>query len=670
MADPNIGKKLGNYEITELIGKGGMAGVYKALQPSMNRTVAVKIMSQQFTGDELFVQRFKNEAELIAQLEHAHILPVYDFGEEDGTLYIVMRYLPSGTLSDRIKKGGMPLREAITIFSQIARALDYAHSNGVIHRDLKPGNILIDQQGNSFLSDFGIAKSLEQTLDLTGTGGVVGTPTYMSPEQGLGEPLDARSDIYSLGVLLFEMLTGKLPFEADNAMALMLKHINDAAPSPRALNPSIPLQIEDVILRALEKAPGDRFASAGEMVDMLENAQAVAIGATPPHGHVAGDRDTGGTVPVAAVSDSHTMPAPVAGRPQPETAPPQGAASMAPTVPDAAAVPIPTHAPQAPAAPGAPDYTINSISAWLARRQFIGTWLQGAALSAATFVALTRLTPGSPLENALLSVVPGLFLYSLLSAPIPGALISFGLIFLPLLAHAPALAALWLVMIVIAGAQMTSREMMVSIVTIILAGTPFAWLIPLAAPWWMSKHRMAFSVALGVIFGALFTLTLSWPNGDGLMPQSPDAQLFADAQLSAFDTSYLGLLEAKVWEPWFSEPLSIIENVRATLSILGDFFLEVKGLPLIIATAWALAALLTVSNRRGASPVMRSIGIVVGLIALVVGHTFHGWAGVKPPETIAFVAGGLMAVLAILFTQYPIQAPPLPPKKTAQQQGV
>src|SRR5262249_21352063 len=146
-------------------------------QPSMNRTVAVKVMAQQFTGDDSFIQRFKNEAQLIAHLEHAHILPVYDFGEQEGTLYIVMRYLDAGTLEDRIGEKGMGIKDAVGLFNQLASALDYAHSNGVIHRDLKPSNVLVDKQGNAFLSDFGIAKSIEGTQNLTGTGGVVGTPT-------------------------------------------------------------------------------------------------------------------------------------------------------------------------------------------------------------------------------------------------------------------------------------------------------------------------------------------------------------------------------------------------------------------------------------------------------------------------------------------------------------
>src|SRR5574341_113452 len=176
MTDQFIGKKLGNYEIIEQVGKGGMAGVYKGFQPSMNRTVAIKIMAQQYSGEEKFIQRFKNEAQLIAQLEHAHILPVYDFGEEEGTLYIVMRFLDAGTLEDRIDtEKGMPLKDAVSYFTQLAGALDYAHSKGVIHRDLKPSNVLVDRQGSAFLSDFGIAKALEDTSKLTGTGGVVGT---------------------------------------------------------------------------------------------------------------------------------------------------------------------------------------------------------------------------------------------------------------------------------------------------------------------------------------------------------------------------------------------------------------------------------------------------------------------------------------------------------------
>src|SRR5512143_3651232 len=272
-SDPYVGKRLGNYDIIRLIGKGGMAGVYEAHQPSMNRNVAIKLMAQSISEDPSFVQRFKNEAQLIARLEHAHILPVYDFGQEGGDLYIVMRYLDAGTLEDRITAGGMDVKEAVDIFTQLASAMDYAHSKGVIHRDLKPSNVLIDNQGNAFLSDFGIAKSLEGgTQNLTGTGGVVGTPTYMSPEQGLGGDIDGRSDIYALGVILFEMLTGKVPFTGDNPMQVMLKHINDMPPYPSSVKPEIPPAIESVVMRALAKEPENRFPTARAMSKALQDA--------------------------------------------------------------------------------------------------------------------------------------------------------------------------------------------------------------------------------------------------------------------------------------------------------------------------------------------------------------------------------------------------------------
>jgi serine/threonine-protein kinase len=663
-SDPYIGKKLGNYDIIRLIGKGGMAGVYEATQPSMNRTVAIKVMAQSITGDPSFVQRFKNEAQLIAHLEHAHILPVYDFGEQEGTLYIVMRYLDAGTLEDRIGGSGMPVKEAVALFTQLAQALDYAHSKGVIHRDLKPSNVLVDKQGNSFLSDFGIAKSMEGTQNLTGTGGVVGTPTYMSPEQGLGGDLDARSDIYSLGVILFEMLTGKVPFSGENPMQVMLKHINDMPPSPRSLNAEISPAVESVVTRALAKDQNSRFKSAKEMADALQDAfekGRAVVGPAPT-----------GTMPVARAQPqpgASTVSSPISGSPEGETfqagmSPQAAAAGTASTaaVPAAAgtAVPISTAV-----QPEIPYYTISTASQWLADQAALGRWLQSFALSAATFFSLQRLTPGDAFQNVALAVVPGLFFYGLLNAPVPGGLIALFLLFLPLMAHAPLIGLLWLAAIAVAGLQMTSREMMLTTVTLVMAGTPFGWLIPLAAPWWLGKHRVAFGAAMGVIFAGLFALTLNgWPNAGGLLPTPGDTSVFSTVEVSPFDTTYLGLLDPAVWKPLFNEPAVVLESIRSNLQNLIDFYVKFKAVPLIVAAAWAAGALVSTLFRKDASFLIRGAGIGLGTIAIVIGHLFYGFAGVEPPATAAFIAGVLMGPLAFFITQFPIQAPP--PSRTAK----
>jgi serine/threonine protein kinase len=266
-----IGKKLGPYEIGEPVGQGGMATVYKAFQPSMNRTVAIKILPPQLAQNAVFLARFRQEAQVIARLEHAHILPVYDYGESGGVIYIVMRYLDAGSLQKRIDAGRMPSRDANKYLAQIASALDYAHQQGVIHRDIKPSNVLIDRQGDAFLTDFGIAKMVEGTLDLSGTG-VIGTPQYMSPEQGQGLEVDARSDVYSLGVVLYEMLTGRLPFEAETPLAVVVKHITAPLPPARTFAPDLPESIEAVLNAALAKAPAERFAAAGELAAAFDQA--------------------------------------------------------------------------------------------------------------------------------------------------------------------------------------------------------------------------------------------------------------------------------------------------------------------------------------------------------------------------------------------------------------
>ncbi|HET7087760.1 MAG TPA: protein kinase [Anaerolineae bacterium] len=266
-----IGKKLGAYEIGEPIGQGGMATVYKAFQPGMNRTVAVKVLPPLLAQNATFLARFRQEAQVIARLEHAHILPVYDYGESDGVVYIVMRYLDGGSLQKKIDAGRMPLREVSKVLSQIASALDYAHRQGVIHRDIKPSNVLLDRQGDAFLTDFGIAKMVAGTLDLTGSS-VIGTPQYMSPEQGQGFEIDGRSDVYSLGVMLYEALAGCVPFDAETPLAVVLKHVTEPLPSARAHAPDLPESVERVLDTALAKKPGDRYATAGELAAAFDDA--------------------------------------------------------------------------------------------------------------------------------------------------------------------------------------------------------------------------------------------------------------------------------------------------------------------------------------------------------------------------------------------------------------
>ncbi len=260
------GQMLGPYRIMNQIGKGGMASVYKAYQPSMDRYVAVKVLPSQLAESKEFATRFQQEARFIAKLEHPHILPVFDYGESDGVAYFVMRYLEAGTLKDRMETGRpLPLDEIDRLFSQLTDALSYAHSHGIVHRDLKPANALIDSYGNVFLTDFGIAKLLESASPrLTQTDAIMGTPAYISPEQAQAQPVDQRSDIYSLGIILYEMVTGGVPFVADTPLAVIFKHISDPLSLPSLVKPDIPAPIEQVILKALAKDPKDRFTTASE----------------------------------------------------------------------------------------------------------------------------------------------------------------------------------------------------------------------------------------------------------------------------------------------------------------------------------------------------------------------------------------------------------------------
>lgn len=273
MSDGNtlIGATLGPYRIIDQIGSGGMATVYRAYQPTMDRYVAIKVLPRLLAGDPTFVARFEQEAKVIARLEHARILPVFDFGQQEGIAYIVMRYLDAGTLADRLTQGPLPIPEIARVLRQVAEGLDYAHKRGVIHRDIKPSNIMLDSAGDVYLTDFGISKLVEGTSSFTGSA-IVGTPDYMSPEQGLGEVIDHRTDIYSMGVVLYQMALGRVPFEAETPMAVVIKHINEPLPLPHLVNPSIPEQVERVILKSLAKDRNARFQTGAELADALEKA--------------------------------------------------------------------------------------------------------------------------------------------------------------------------------------------------------------------------------------------------------------------------------------------------------------------------------------------------------------------------------------------------------------
>jgi serine/threonine protein kinase/tetratricopeptide (TPR) repeat protein len=268
-----IGKKLRAYEITEEIGSGGMATVFRAYQPSMDRHVAIKVIRSTILHDQALRERFQREARLIARLEHPHLLPVYDFDGEHDPPYIVMRYLEGGTLKQVQQQGKVPRDEILYILRQLAGALDYAHRQGIVHRDLKPSNVMIDREGNAFLTDFGIARAAGADRDLTGTGFMVGTPGYMAPEQARGDGMaDKAADIYSLGAIAFEVLTGSPPYEHENGFEVILAHINSPIPKASERAADLPKAIDPVLARALAKDRNERYPTATEFVESLTRA--------------------------------------------------------------------------------------------------------------------------------------------------------------------------------------------------------------------------------------------------------------------------------------------------------------------------------------------------------------------------------------------------------------
>jgi tRNA A-37 threonylcarbamoyl transferase component Bud32 len=277
------GTTLGKYRLIEKVGQGGMAQVYKAYQADLDRYVAVKVLHPHLIGDADFAARFRREARAIAALEHPHIVRVYDFDADRGVAFLVMERLEGQSLKTVLRELGcgermMPLVEIECIVGALADALDHAHRQGLVHRDVKPSNVIITAGGRPVLTDFGIARMLEGSTAITESGGTLGTPAYMSPEQCKGETGDARSDIYALGVLLYQLCTGRVPYDADTPYAVILKHISSPLPSPRSQRPDLPEPVERVILKAMAKEPGDRYQTAGEMGRALE----AAVGGVAP----------------------------------------------------------------------------------------------------------------------------------------------------------------------------------------------------------------------------------------------------------------------------------------------------------------------------------------------------------------------------------------------------
>jgi len=317
LTDPNalIGQSLGTSTIQRLIGRGGMGAVYVAQQTRPRREVAVKVLLPALFADQPgrigFLARFRREADAIATLDHINIIPIYEYGEQEQVAYLVMPYVTGGSLHRVLEKRGvLPLSEVLPILEQAAAALDYAHAKGIIHRDLKPGNILFHSDGRVLLADFGLAKVLREegnqhgTSALTSAGTVIGTPEYLSPEQAAGQALDQRTDVYSLGIVLFHMLTGRVPFSGATPVATAMLHALSEPPSLSQLNPTLSPVIESVMMKALAKQPEQRYESAGQLAQALSAAAGIASGQVPETVH----RQAGTSLTPMILMSQETLP--------------------------------------------------------------------------------------------------------------------------------------------------------------------------------------------------------------------------------------------------------------------------------------------------------------------------------------------------------------------------
>ena len=265
------GQEIGTYRVLQKIGEGGFGAVYTAEDTAIGRQVVLKVLTTDVAGDQEMLQRFQREVEMIARLEHPYILPVYEFGQVEGDPYIAMRYMRGGSLYDALRKGSLSWEQLLGVLEQTAEALDFAHERDVIHRDLKPANVLLDESGNAYLADFGLAKTMEGSRDLTATGGILGTPAYMSPEQVRGDKLDHRSDIYSFAIMVYESFAGENPFQVSTPMDYILKHMSEPPRPITSLVPELPPQVDTVFAQALAKEPQKRQDRATEFISQLRS---------------------------------------------------------------------------------------------------------------------------------------------------------------------------------------------------------------------------------------------------------------------------------------------------------------------------------------------------------------------------------------------------------------
>jgi len=315
------GDRLGPYEIIAPLGEGGMASVFRARQPSLGRDVAIKVIAERMASDEAFRARFRREAEVLARLEHPNIVPIHDYGEEHGVAFIVYRYVPGGTLAGLIGRP-LPLEEVADLLAPVAAALDFAHARGIVHRDVKPGNILLTEERAPIVADFGLAalEEPEAAARLTISGSMLGTPGYMAPEQVRGDPVDGQADQYALGIVAYELLTGRLPFTADTAYAAMLKHVQEPPPLPSDYNPEIAATAESALLTALAKNPCERFDTCIAFVRALAGDDEAARRTA----ELRGDRLSGKAATGAATAD-------LSGRPRTPAPPTPTAFALQPT---------------------------------------------------------------------------------------------------------------------------------------------------------------------------------------------------------------------------------------------------------------------------------------------------------------------------------------------------